>query len=446
MATPIAVGLLVQTLYYLVDLYFVSRLGEVALAGVGAAGNTMFLVLSLTQMLSVGTLATVSHAVGAGDRERANRVFNQAVMLAALLALGTLLAGYLGLADAYIGAIGADPATVEAGSTYLHWFMPTIALQFAMAAMGGALQGTGIVKPTMMVQVLSVLANVVLTPILVAGWLTGRPMGVAGAALATTLSAGFGVGLMAAYFLKLETYVRFDAAAMRPHRGTLARMLAVGVPAGGQFAHKFVYMAIVYAVIRDFGAPAQAGFGVGSRVMQAVFLPALAVAFAVPAIVGQNFGAREAARVRATFRTATWINVVFMLSLTLLCQWRPEALVGAFSDDPAVLGVATVFMTLISWNFVPTGINLTCSGAFQGMGNTLPALTSVSTRLLTFALPAFWMARQPWFRIEHVWYLSVATVLLQAFVSLALLRREYGLRLRFAAGLAPPSAAATSVR
>jgi hypothetical protein len=80
------------------------------------------------------------------------------------------------------------------------------------------------------------------------------------------------------------------------------------------------------------------------------------------------------------------------------------------------------------------------------MGNTLPALTSVSTRLLTFALPAFWMARQPWFRIEHVWYLSVATVLLQAFVSLALLRREYGLRLRFAAGLAPPSAAATSVR
>ena len=89
MALPIAVGMLVQTLYLLVDLYFVSTLGDTALAGVSLAGNVMFLVLALTQVLSVGTIALVSHAVGREDRERANLVFNPAVALAAFLGVVT---------------------------------------------------------------------------------------------------------------------------------------------------------------------------------------------------------------------------------------------------------------------------------------------------------------------------------------------------------------------
>lgn len=441
MAAPIAVGLLVQTLYFLVDLYFVSRLGEVALAGVSAAANVMLLVLALTQMLSVGTIATVSHAVGAKDREGANVVFHQAVLMAVLMAAATMLGGYLGLAELYVGAIGADEATITAGTTYLHWLLPAMALQFAMAAMGGALQGTGIVKPTMIVQMLSVLVNTVLTPILISGWATGHPMGVAGAALATTLSAAFGVVVMTVYFVKLEEYVRFDTSLARPRGEVLRRMFAVGAPAGGQFVLLFLYRAIIYGVISGFGAAAQAGFGVGSRVMQAVFLPAMAIAFAVPAIIGQNFGARDGDRVREAFRTATWLNSLFMLATMLFCQWRPEWLVSGFSDDPEVLGVAAGFMALISWNFVPAGINFTCSSAFQGMGNTLPALASAATRLATFALPAVWLARQPWLRIEYVWYLSVVTVAFQAVLSLLLVRWQFERRLRFPAGV--PASAGT---
>lgn len=387
LAAPIAIGMVVQTLYFLVDLYFVSRLGGTALAGVSAAGNMMFLVLALNQMLSVGTMAMVSHAVGAEDRPRANLVFNQAATLAAVLAVATLLGGYLGLADLYIGAIGADAPTVTAGATYLRWFLPTMAFQFAMAAMGAALQGTGIVKPTMVVQMLTVLVNIVLTPILVAGWLTGRPMGVAGAGLATTLSAAVGVVLMAIYFVRLEHYVDFDTRLQRPRWAVLQRMLGIGIPAGGQFALMFVYMAVIYAVISALGATAQAGFGVGMRVMQAVFLPAMAVSFAAPAIAGQNFGAQNADRVRQTFRTAVLMSVGFMFALTLFCQWRPEWLVASFSSDAEVLRVASVFMTIISWNFVAAGVNFTCSGLFQAMGNTMPALVATATRIITFAVP-----------------------------------------------------------
>ncbi len=432
MATPIAVTMAVQTMYYLVDLYFVSRLGGAALAGVSAGGNIMFLVLALSQVLSVGTIAVVSHAVGAEDRPRANLVFNQAVMLAGLLAGATLLGSYIGLADLYVGTIGADRETIVAGTLYLRWFMPAMAFQFAVTAMSATLQGTGVVKPTMVVQLLGLLMNTVLTPILVAGWGTGHALGVRGAGLASTLASFAGVLMMAFYFVRLERYVKFDAGLLRPHPGVLKRMLGIGLPTGAEFFLMFVYTAVIYAVIRDFGSAAQAGFGAGGRVMQAVFLPALAIAFATPAIAGQNFGARNAGRVRRTFAIASGLNVVIMATCTLFCQWRSEWLLRCFSSDTEILDFATVFITVVSWNFVAFGLVLTCSGMFQAMGNTLPALTSSATRLVTFVVPAFWLARQPGFYIEQVWYLSITTVALQAVFSLILLRWQFARRLRFA--------------
>ena len=178
MAAPIAAGMIVQTLYFLVDLYFVARLGDAAIAGVGAAGSVMFIVVALTQMLGAGAEALIAQAAGRRDRHDANLVFNQSLVLAGLLTVVTLVAGYA-LAGAYVRRLGADAATATAGLDYLRWYMPGLALQFALIAMGSALRGTGIVRPTMVVQMLSVVVNAILAPILIAGWGTGRPLGVA---------------------------------------------------------------------------------------------------------------------------------------------------------------------------------------------------------------------------------------------------------------------------
>jgi putative MATE family efflux protein len=278
---------------------------------------------------------------------------------------------------------------------------------------------------------LTVALNVVLTPILVAGWGPGPALGVVGAGLSSTLAAATGFVAMSLYFVRFEGYVRFDVALLRPRREILGRMLAVGLPAGGEFVLLFVYMAVVYSVISRFGATTQAGFGVGMRLMNAVFVPAIAIAFAIPAIVGQNFGAKDASRVRETFRTAVLINVALMVALTLFCKWRPEWLVGSFGSDAEVVRVAAVFLSVISWNFVAYALNVSCSGMFQGMGNTLPSLASAATRVVTFVVPVFYLARQPDFTVEQVWYLSVATVAFQAVVSLGLVRWQLAKRLRF---------------
>ena len=177
MATPIAVGMLVQTLYFLVDLYFVSRIGAHAVAGVSAGGNAggnaVMLTMALTQVLSVGSVALISHAVGAKDPPRANLVFNQSLGMAVACTLLTAAVGLGGIGP-YMRTLGAGDAIAGAGRDYLMWYLPGLALQFPLAAMGSAMRGTGIAMPGMVVQMLTVLVNIVLAPVLIAGTPAGQ--------------------------------------------------------------------------------------------------------------------------------------------------------------------------------------------------------------------------------------------------------------------------------
>jgi putative MATE family efflux protein len=428
LATPIAAGMIVQVLYQLIDLYFVSGLGSTAIAGVSAAGNATFIVLALTQVLAVGTVAVISHAVGRKDQADANLLFNQSLVLSGLCGVAALLAGYL-FTRAYMRSVAADLPTIEAGTTYMFWLLPGLALQFAAVAMGSALRGTGIVKPTMMVQMATVFINAVLAPILIAGWGTGLPLGGAGAGLATSIAFAIGVAMLWSYFHRLEHYVAVDRTLQRPQRKQWNRVLQIGLPSGGEFALMFLYTAISYYAIRSFGASAQAGFGIGSRVLQAIMLPAMAIAFAAGPIAGQNYGARNPQRVRETFRQTALIGSAAMIAVTIFAQWRPEYFVGLFTNEPQALAVGTLFLRLISWNFVAQGLIFTCSSMFQGLGNTRPSLLSSCVRFVTYAVPAIWLSGRPDFRIQYVWYLSIATVTLQAVVSVLLLRREFRRRL-----------------
>jgi putative MATE family efflux protein len=428
LAAPIAIGMFFQTMYYLVDLYFVAQLGEAAIAGVSTAGNVQFLVMALTQVLGVGTMALIAHAVGRKDRDDAGLIFNQSLLLAGLCASATLIVGY-SLAGWYTTTVGADAATATAGRTYLYWFLPGLGLQFGLVSMGSALRGTGVVQPTMVVQMSTVLLNAILAPIMIAGWFTGRPLGVMGAGVSSSIAVAVGVVMMLVYFMRLGRYVEFDARLLRPRIEAWKRILRVGVPPGGEFALMFVYIGVVYWSIRGFGAQAQAAYGVGSRVMQAIFLPAMAIAFAAAPLAGQNMGAARHSRVRETFRTTALLGSALMFILTLLCQIRPEPLIGVFTADPEVVRLGGEFLRIISWNFVAVGLVFTCSSMFQGLGNTLPALGAAGSRLLTYVIPMIWLASRPGFQLAHLWYLSVVSVASQAALSWWLLQRELHVRL-----------------
>jgi putative MATE family efflux protein len=424
------VTMAVQTLYILVDLYWVSHLGKEAVAGVSVAGNLMFIVLAVSQMLAVGTTTVIAHAAGRRDHGHAQVVFKQSLVLSTLVG-GLLFVIAMTFRTPYARVLSADGQTAALAADYLLWFIPAMGLQFGIVAMSAALRGTGNFKPGMVVQTATVVINMVLAPVLMFGWITGRPLGVAGTALATLVAVFVGTIWLALYFLPDSSYLRFGRGGWKPRLAVWRGMLGIGLPAGAEFALMAVYLFVVYLVSRPFGAAAQAGFSIGMRLMQALFMPIVALAMGVAPLAGQNFGARNPDRVRQTFRTAVTIAAAVMALIAVLCHVAPAAMIGVFSDDPQVIAVGDEYLRIVSWNFVASGVVFVAASMFQAMGNTLPSLITSGIRLVVVAVPAFLLSSTPGFELRWIWYLTVVSVTLQMAAALLLLKREFRVRLNF---------------
>src|SRR4030081_1533809 len=241
MSAFLAMSMVVQTLYLLADLYWVGHLGKEAIAAVGVAGNFTMIVLALTQMLGVGTTTLISQAAGRKDQPQAELAFNQSFVMSLIVAAGLGIFSFL-LRDFYCESLSADAATASLAKSYLLWFIPGLLLQFPLVALGSALRATGIIKPTVSFQVLSVLLNIVLAPFLIFGIGPWPKLGVSGAALPTFISVLAANVLLAVYYVRSYRYLRFRLPQLAPRLGVWWSMLKVGLPAGAEFALMSVYI------------------------------------------------------------------------------------------------------------------------------------------------------------------------------------------------------------
>lgn len=412
-----------QSLYFLADMYWVGRLGKESVAAVGLAANLMLMVLAATQSLGIGTTTLISHAAGEKDQQQANLVFNQSFMLSLLSGLVFFVLAFL-LRGAYCRWLAADDLTARLGSQYLLWFVPALALQFPLIAMGAALRGSGIVKPTVIILIVSVTLNLVLAPILIFGWRTGKPFGITGAAIASLLALVTGSVMLFAYFVFREKYLSIQMREWRPLPALWRKVLAIGLPSGAELAMLALYLLLVYLLIRPFGVAAQGGFAIGARVNQSLVLPAVAVGMANAPIVGQSVGARDWPRVRQAFKAACLVGVLMMLLVTLVCQLWPQALIWPFSKQAEVLEVGTSYLRAISLTYIATALIFAAASVFQGLGNTKPPFLSSVLRVFGFAVPVVLLSRTSSFRLTTVWYISAASIFLQAGLNLWFLRRE----------------------
>jgi putative MATE family efflux protein len=433
MAIPMASGMLLQTVYVLIDIYFVSYLGRQSIAGVSAASVLNFIVIAFTQVLSVGSVALASQSAGRKDTQQVNLLFNQVMVIGSVAAVAMLIVGYA-FGDAYLTLVTSDAPTRLAGSIYLRWFTPCLALQFIFTALASTLRATGVALPSMIAQMFIIVLNIVLAPLLIAGIGSHHGLGVAGAGLASSISVAAGALFLAWHFFSVNKYVTFSMSLMRPNWQLWRRVITIGLPAGGEYLMMFLFIGLIYWCIKDLGAGVQAGFGIGSRLLQSLFLPLLAVAMASTPIIGQNFGGRQFSRVRLTF----WLTLFCMSALSLLTAvifaGRAESLIRMFSNDQDTIVSAVAYLRIMSWSLVVQAVIYSCSAFFQGIGDSMPALLSTATRIFTFALPAIWLSQEGGFHAETIWYLSVSTFALQAIISTFLARAEIKRRLS-----APPA-------
>jgi len=422
-ASFMLVTMLSQTLYLLVDLYWVGRLGKEAVAAVGLAANISFVVLALTQVLGVGTTTLIAHASGARNRERAREVFAQSLWLSGLSALLFFAVAYPGR-RIYVDWFAADALTAALGDDYLRWFVPALALQFVLATMAAALRGSGAFRAPMLVQVMTVAINIVLAPILIFGWGTGVVIGVSGAAMASLVAIIAGIAWLSREFVAMEAYLHVRPTETRPHPALWRALVDIGLPAGAEFGLTAVFMFVVYAVTRPFGAAAQAGFGIGLRLVQSFFLPVVALGFSVAPVAGQNVGARRFDRVRDTLRTGIGLSVALMVVLGAVLQLAAAGLVGVFSQDPGVIAVGSDYLRIVSWGFPASGIVFVTSSLFQALGRTLPPLLTSTVRNAAVLGPVIWLAARPGFDLKIIWYLSLAAVAVHATANWLLVQRQ----------------------
>lgn len=417
------IAMSVQTLYSLVDLYWVGTLGPKAVAAVTVASSLMFVSLALSQMFAVGTGALVAQFIGAKDHAAAHRVFNQAMSLSLAVAGGFISVAWLA-EDAFSRAFSPDADTAALARGYLAWFVPAMALQCPLAAMGSALRGSGNMKPGTIASVGSVLLNMVLAPLLIFGWLGLPRLGVAGAGLATFISVAVALAGLSLYFRRPQSYLKLHPREWQPQPVIWGQLLKIGLPSALEFLLMACYLTFITAMLRPYGATEQAAFGIGQRLLQAAMLPVMALSFSAAALVGQNYGAQRGERVRATFTMTLKLSMLAMLGLALLAELVPAALIGAFTEDPGVLAAGTTFLRVISLNLLATGVAFSCFGVLSGLGNTIPTLISSATRIGLIVVAALIAARSPHFEVVWLWWLSVAATVVQMLLNLGFVRRE----------------------
>lgn len=425
-AVPMACGMMAQVAYQLVDLYFVATLGSAAIAGVNASSNVVFGIAAVAQAISVGTCALVAHALGRKDVSDARNIYNQSLSLAATCGVVLAIIIY-GSIDTYLSSIASDEATVRAGVTFVLWVLPGYAISIVTAAMSAALRGAGAIKSVVLIYTLTVLLNCVLAPVFIVGWGTGAALGVVGAGLATTIAAAVGLLLFLALSGRSESRMSLHWSLIAPKIGHWRRIVAIGLPAGGDLALFVLFNAAVYYLTKDLGTEVQAGFGLGSRILQAMLLPGIAICFAAAPIAGQNYGAYRIDRVHATFKSALVLGSMAMILTATIILWQSRLLVGLFDAPDAVRSNAEVFLRVASLALVAQAAVTTCSSIFQATGNTLPSLMSSCVRLIAFNGVAFSMVNSPVFSAKVVWLLWMASLMVQAAVSLVLVHREIGL-------------------
>lgn len=436
LAVPVTVSMVLFTIYLLVDIYFVGKLGPDAVAALSISSNAFFIHLGFSTVLGTGGMALIAQAFGRKDYDQAARIFKQSLLLALVIGSVEMVTGLL-IAPDYIEFFGGTGKSLKWGIQYFQIFSISFFFMILLYVIGNCYRGMGDTKTPMLIMLQGNILNIVLDPILIFGWLGLPAMGVRGAAVASLIAQIYALGIYGYLLFYKGTHVdlkgswRFDPQIIR-------QSLFIGIPSGMNHFLLAANLMITYRVISDYGTAALASIGIGFRILQGIYIPVIAVASAMAAIVGQNYGARNYPRITGTLGRAWLISTVFMIGCTLMCLAVPRFLISIFSSSSEVIYYGIIYLRIFAIGFVMVGTIMVASAAFQGLGKTYPSLIGavVDNALfagLVFTLPAYFN-----WGIQSVWWIKLATAAAETVVVAIWLKHQLSqVRSNFAFKLQP---------
>ncbi len=419
---PILFGMLLFTLYLMTDLYFVGQLGPDAVAALSISSNVFFVHLGLSFIIGTGAMALVAQAFGAGNIVQAGKVFKQSLMLSLMAGCIAAAAGVL-FAEPYIRFFGGRGMAFTWGVEYFRVYSISLLFLLLLHVFGACYRGMGDTKTTLKIMLQSILLNIVLDPILIFGLMGFPCFGVKGAALASLISQVYGV-LIYGYLvfvkkqhIQLKGPLRFECQIIK-------KSLLIGLPSGLTYFLMTANLLITYRVVSPYGTEALAALGIGFRIVQAIYLPSVAIAEAMAAMVGQNYGAQNYDRIMASFWTGWRISCLLMLTGTAICWMFPGFLIHIFTQDATAVYYGVMYLKIVSLANAAVGTILVVSAVFQGIGKTYPTLIGALIDNAFFVIAVFTLPAIFNWGISSVWWIKLSTALIEMLICAAWLKYQ----------------------
>ena len=423
MSLPMMASMLVQALYNIVDSMFVARLSENALTAVSLAFPAQNLMIAVGTGTGVGINALISRSLGEKNKERANLIANNGLMLYALSGLVFAIFGMFGT-ELFFRAQTSDPEIVRLGTEYLRiccMLSVAIFLQFGFERV---LQATGRTFYTMLTQGLGAIINIIMDPILIFGLFGAPALGIKGAAIATVLGQ-----VCAACFALWFNKKKNDDIVINPKKYHLQAhavkaIYSIGIPSICMVSIGSIMTFGMNKILIAFTSTAAAVFGVYFKLQSFIFMPVFGMNNGMVPIIGFNYGARKPDRLMQTVRLATKYAMSMMgIGMIVFWAFTPQ-LLGIFNASEQMLSIGIPALRLISLSFLLAGFNIIRISTMQALGHGIVSLVISIMRQLVVLLPCAFIFSRVW-GLNATWAAFPIAELAALAVTIVLFRKVY---------------------
>jgi len=369
LAVPMVLEMLMESIFAVVDVFFVARLGANAVATVGLTESMLTLIYTVAVGLSIGATAMVARRTGERDTEGAARTAAQVIALGLLMGLMLGLCGVL-LAPRLLRVMGASPEVISSGAGYTRVMLGGNVVIMLLFLINAVFRGAGDAAIAMRVLWLANLINILLGPCLIFGLGPFPELGVKGAAIATTIGRGTGALFAFSRLCVPGGRIRLTRRQLRIEPAVMMRLLRLS--ASGAF-QVFIGMASWIGLIRilsSFGSDALAGYTIGMRILLFALLPSWGMSNAAATMVGQSLGARKPERAERAVWRAGFYNMCFLGTVGLVFVLFAGPIIGLFTHDPAVMPYGVACLRTVACGFLFYAYGMVITQSFNGAGDT----------------------------------------------------------------------------
>ena len=422
MSLPMVISMAVNSLYNIVDSYFVAKISEDAMTALSLVFPIQNFINAVAIGFGVGINAMIAQYLGAGRRDKADEALTQGMVLAVIHGIVMMILCIIGIpyflrlftTDANVIALGVRYATI------VFSFSVILSVNLTFEKMN---QAIGNMKITMISLLIGCVLNIILDPMIIFGIGLFPELGIAGAALATGFGQCVPIVIYIAAYLKRPKRVAFRREYLHLTREVAKRLYSIGVPAILNMALTSVLTTALNAILAAFSQTYVLVLGIYYKLQTFLYMPANGIIQGMRPLIGYNYGAGEHKRVEQLYRLTLLLNICIMTAGMILCLTIPGKLMGAFAENPQTIQNGVTALHIICFGFILSAVSVTACGALEGLGKGIPSLLISLSRYVVLIIPlAFIFSR--FFGAAGVWHAFWVTEALSAVFAVIIYRRS----------------------